>query len=187
MSISLVNRYYLQKLVRQKMALTIKIQGSNISLNLTQVSPNLNLNDLGTREKYIQLELLISMHQKLAANRNISPEKLLEIENKILTILDIKIDGFSYLSLLNRLSDLAKKYLGTNMVVKYWKCSQSAIGLDLFEVSNSGELMLRDSTSTNLNQEQQEKIQRWIEKFIANCSIIIRDFEQTILAETLKK
>jgi len=187
MAISLVNRYYLHKLVRQKIAFNINIKGSNISINLIENSLNLSLKKLENKDQNFQLELLINMHQKLASNPHIFPEKLLEIENKILTILDIKIDSFAYLSFLNKLSDLAKKYLGQAMVVKYWRSSQIALDLYLFEVNNSGELMVKDSNNSYLTQEQQEKITQWIEKFIAQCSIIIRDFEQTIIAETLKK
>lgn len=187
MSISLLHRYYLQKLVRQKMTLNINIQGANISLNLAQVSPNLSFNDLESREKYIRLELLISMHQKLATNGTIYADKLSQIEKDIFAILQLKMEANAYLSWLNRLSDLAKKYLGTNMVVKYWKSSQDKLDLELFEVSNSGEITFTGSTNDFITEQQQEKIQLWIEKFIAHCSIIIRGFEETIVAEILIK
>lgn len=180
MKISALNRYYLQKILRQKTGLIINTRNTSLVLSLTQFSSDLD--NFIPQEKIGELELLISLHEKLSSNRSIYGEKLLEIERDIFNILGIKFDGFAYVSLLNRLSGIAKKYLGNKIVANYWKESQpQEFDLDKFEVNHSGEIIFKGSKNTNLTREQQQKMQLWIENFISRCNVIIRNFEETIL------
>lgn len=151
MEISPLNRYYLPKIIRQKSGLIIKAQGARINLTLNEFSPDSDLTNSLPMAKISELELLISWHQKLADNGNIYADKLSEIERDIFPILGLGFDGFIYVSLLNKLSLTARKYLGNKMVANYWKASQpNESGLDSFEVNSSGEIIFKGSQNTKI-------------------------------------
>ncbi len=189
MKISSLNRYLLQKLVQRKTSLTINTASTTISLSLLEISKNSNLGDNIPSEKVTELESLLTEHRSLSANNHeiINSKELSAIEKQILSILGLKFNVLTYVSLLNKLSKIAGKYLGKKMVASYWMLSKpNEEALELFLVKDSGEIVFQGSQNTILSQELEKKIQLWIEKFINQCSLIIRDFGNIILADNQK-
>lgn len=92
----------------------------------------------------------------------------------------------AYLSALNRLSLFTQKYLGTKVVVHYWKVSRpTGSWVKKFEIAHSGEATFNGPTDSPLTFEQQQQLSQWIQGFGERCSRVIHDFPQTLLKEGL--
>ncbi|MEB3163581.1 MAG: hypothetical protein VKK80_10170 [Prochlorothrix sp.] len=86
-----------------------------------------------------------------------------------------------YLEALNRLSQCAKQYLGTAVIVNYWKASRpNDEWLAAVEIDRSAILTLASSSSALAKQgadpEQVKALRAWVEAFVKRCSVVIRDF-----------
>lgn len=89
-----------------------------------------------------------------------------------------------YLSALNRLSELAHRYLGMRVVLHYWKTSRpEAEWLDKFELLSSGKMIFRGARDATLNNWEQEQLQHWARAFINRCRRIVNDFPQRFLGQ----
>ena len=89
-----------------------------------------------------------------------------------------------YLSALNRLSELAHRYLGMRVVLHYWKTSRpEAEWLDKFEILSSGKMIFRGARDATLNSWEQEQLQHWARAFINRCRRIVNDFPQRFLGQ----
>lgn len=89
-----------------------------------------------------------------------------------------------YLSALNRLSELAHRYLGMRVVLHYWRVSRPKVAwLEKFELLSSGKIIFRGARDATLNGWEQEQLQEWAEAFINRCRRIVNDFPQKFLGQ----
>jgi hypothetical protein len=96
------------------------------------------------------------------------------------------------LTTINHLSKLATQYLGTIVVINYWKNSRpESDWLKLFQVERSAQLIFLGQTTSNISDasaltlEQHELMQAWAAAFIKRCSKVIRDFPKMVKQMTL--
>lgn len=92
---------------------------------------------------------------------------------------------------LNSLSQFTTQFLGTPVIVNYWKSTRpDAEWLKGFEVSRSARIELSGSMAqgptTALSPEQQQWIRDWVAAFIKRCSQVIRDFPTLIESKALQ-
>lgn len=95
-----------------------------------------------------------------------------------------------YLNTMNELSKFAKKYLGTAVIVNYWKSSRPHVKwLDGFQIERSGQIScLAENTQLmqqGVNAQQQKWLQEWVKSFVKRCATVIRDFPRLAEAESL--
>ncbi|MBL1176097.1 hypothetical protein [Pantanalinema sp. GBBB05] len=91
---------------------------------------------------------------------------------------------------LNHLSKFTTQFLGTHVIVNYWKSTRpNHEWLNNFQVDRSAQLSFSSSIPQELLQtlshEQQNWIREWITAFIKRCSQVIRDFPQLIEQKAL--
>ena len=93
-----------------------------------------------------------------------------------------------YLLAINELSQFAKKYLGTAVIVNYWKSSRPEVKwLDGFQIERSGQVSCLAENTKLMQQpvstQQQQWLQEWVRSFMKRCSSVIRDFPRLAEAE----
>jgi len=93
-----------------------------------------------------------------------------------------------YLVAMNQLSQFAKKYLGTAVIVNYWKSTRPQVKwLEGFQIERSGEVScLAENTQLMqqaINAQQQEWIQEWVRSFTKRCTSVIKDFPRLAATE----
>jgi hypothetical protein len=84
---------------------------------------------------------------------------------------------------INRLSKLATQYLGTIVVINYWKNSRpEADWLKLFQIERTAQLIFsgQASEASHMTLEQHQWLQDWVAAFIKRCSKVIRDFPKLV-------
>jgi hypothetical protein len=86
------------------------------------------------------------------------------------------------LAAINQLSKLASQYLGTIVVINYWKNSRpEADWLKLFQIERTAQMVFSGQTDTAvLSLAQYELLQYWTTAFIKRCSKVIRDFPKMV-------
>ncbi|MEY2977444.1 MAG: hypothetical protein RLZZ435_1583 [Cyanobacteriota bacterium] len=89
---------------------------------------------------------------------------------------------------INQLSSFAKKYLGTAVIVNYWKSSRPQVKwLEGFQIDRSGNVTCLAENTQLIQQpvstQQQEWLRDWVQSFIKRCSTVIRDFPNLAEAE----
>ncbi|MEB3273804.1 MAG: hypothetical protein VKJ85_08470 [Prochlorothrix sp.] len=91
----------------------------------------------------------------------------------------------AYLDALNQLSQCAKQYLGTAVIVNYWKSSRPDDDwLTAFEVERSASLKLVAASAAlsrqTANARQAKLLREWVAAFVKRCSVVIRDFSSIL-------
>ncbi|HEY9616463.1 MAG TPA: hypothetical protein V6C64_06470 [Microcoleaceae cyanobacterium] len=91
---------------------------------------------------------------------------------------------------LNHLSKFTTQFLGTHVIVNYWKSTRpNHDWLNNFQIDRSAQLSFTSSTAQELlhplSTEQQVWVREWIAAFIKRCSQVIRDFPQLIEQKAL--
>lgn len=91
---------------------------------------------------------------------------------------------------LNRLSQFTTQYLGTHVIVNYWRTTRPSHGwLNQFEVNRSAEFSLNGSNSQNapdtLSPQEQQWVQEWVAAFMKRCSQVIRNFPSLVERQAL--
>ncbi len=94
------------------------------------------------------------------------------------------------LTALNTLSQVTTQYLGTHVVVNYWKSTcPSHEWLKQFQMERSGQFSLIGATAASLQHSVSPQellwVQEWIAAFITRCSQVIRDFPSLINQKVL--
>jgi len=92
---------------------------------------------------------------------------------------------------LNCLSQFTTQFLGTPVIVNYWKSTRpDAEWLKGFEVSRSARIELSSNMAQGptapVSPEQQQWIREWVAAFIKRCSQVIRDFPTLIENKALE-
>ena len=109
-----------------------------------------------------------------------SPITLIQPPDPTINLSNPTISLKEALTAINHFSKLAAQYLGTIVVINYWKTScPEADWLKLFQVERSGEVIFSGQAAPDpsaLTLEQQELLQAWVAAFIKRCSKVIRDF-----------
>lgn len=95
------------------------------------------------------------------------------------------------LSALNSLSQFTTQFLGTPVIVNYWKSTRPDVDwLKGFEVSRAARIEwsgnMAQGPTTPLSPEQQQWIRDWVAAFIKRCSQVIRDFPTLIENKALQ-
>jgi hypothetical protein len=91
---------------------------------------------------------------------------------------------------LNRLSEFARQYLGTAVIVNYWKSSRPDVEwLEMIQIERSGKIEVSNPDPSILKQpltpQQQQWFQQWVTGFVKRCSVVIRDFPSLIKQDAL--
>ncbi len=91
---------------------------------------------------------------------------------------------------LNHLSQFTTQYLGTHVVVNYWKLSRPQLDwLEHFQIDRSAQLSFTDLSPqvylAPLTPQEQEWIQSWVAAFVKRCSQVLRDFPTIIQGKAL--
>lgn len=91
---------------------------------------------------------------------------------------------------LNDLSKFTTQFLGTHVIVNYWKSTRPGHEwLSNFQIDRSAQLSFTSSAAQELLQplsnEQQGWVREWIAAFIKRCSQVIRDFPHLIEQKAL--
>ena len=97
-----------------------------------------------------------------------------------------------YLTAINNLSEFSKKYLGTAVIVNYWKSSRpQAKWLEGFQIERSGQVScLAENTQLMqqpVTEQQQIWLREWVTSFSKRCSTVIRDFTKLAGTEALSE
>lgn len=126
----------------------------------------------------------IATFQSLAAHSVPSnhPGFLTDIPTTLIQPPDLTISLQETLTVMNDLSKLATQYLGTLVVINYWKNSRpEADWLKLFQIERSAQVVFSGQTdSVFLTPEQHELLQSWVATLIKRCSKVIRDFPKMV-------
>jgi hypothetical protein len=90
-----------------------------------------------------------------------------------------------YLLVFNRLSEWAHCFLGTAVIVHYWKHTRPDLAwLDEFlAVVGSGQIICRNIGQLSLSVWQEKQLQLWLQRFIQRCRRVIPNFPQSFLSE----
>lgn len=94
------------------------------------------------------------------------------------------------LAALNHLSQFTRHYLGTSIIVNYWRSTCPDIDwLKNFQIDRAAEFAFNQAIPSSLNQpltlEEQAWIKVWVAAFIRRCSTVIRNFPQIVLDQGL--
>ncbi len=90
-----------------------------------------------------------------------------------------------FLTALNTLSYITTKYLGTAVIVNYWKSTRpNHDWLKTFDIDRSAKISLSSSVSQDMTQpispEQLELLRKWIHSFMERCTRVIRDLPHLV-------
>ncbi len=90
-----------------------------------------------------------------------------------------------FLLALNHLSQFTTQYLGTAVIVNYWKASQpAATWASNFQIDRTGQISFVGPDAQHLSQptspEEFQWLREWVKAFIERCSRVIRDFPALI-------
>ncbi len=94
------------------------------------------------------------------------------------------------LAALNHLSQFTRHYLGTSIIVNYWRSTCPDIDwLKNFQVDRTAEFNFNQAIPSRLTQpltdDERAWIKVWVTAFIRRCSIVIRNFAQIVLDQGL--
>jgi hypothetical protein len=94
------------------------------------------------------------------------------------------------LAALNQLSQFTTRYLGTQVIVNYWKATRpDHPWLENFQIDRAAQMTFASSPSMDLQKplslDQQLWLQEWVAAFIKRCSQIVRDFPDLIRQSAL--
>ncbi|MBT9311250.1 hypothetical protein [Leptothoe kymatousa] len=89
------------------------------------------------------------------------------------------------LAAMNSVSQVARRYLGAQLVVNHWRASQlrDSDWLGQFQIAADGTLSVTER-HPELSPEQLAEVRVWIQRFHQRCTHIIRDYD-ILLAQTL--
>jgi len=97
-----------------------------------------------------------------------------------------------YLLAINQLSQFSKKYLGTAVIVNYWKSSRPQVKwLEGFQIDRTGNVTCLAENTQLIHQpvspQQQQWLRDWVHSFVKRCSTVIRDFPRLAAAEAFSE
>jgi predicted regulator of Ras-like GTPase activity (Roadblock/LC7/MglB family) len=84
-----------------------------------------------------------------------------------------------YITALNKLSKFTTQYLGTAVIVNYWKSTRPENQwLDGFQIERSAQITYSGTQPIHqkLTDQEQQWLREWVNAFIKRCSQVIRDF-----------
>lgn len=80
---------------------------------------------------------------------------------------------------MNGLSEVAIRYLGTQLVANHWRTLQDVTLLSKFSISNDGTISVAD-IERQLSPEQLAEVRLWSQRFHQRCTRIIRDYDELV-------
>lgn len=88
---------------------------------------------------------------------------------------------------LNQLSQFTTQYLGTAVIVNYWKSTRPHVDwLEHFQIDRAAQFSyIGGKTNQLVSAQEQQWLQEWVETFIKRCSQIIRDFPTIVTQKGL--
>lgn len=99
---------------------------------------------------------------------------LIYLECNQVTLTDI-------LNAINYISSCSQKYLGANLVTKYWHSSKpNNEWLSKFQINNEGRVIYIGREKELLNDFQIQWYCQWVKEYFKSCSFIINNFPQLI-------
>jgi hypothetical protein len=83
-----------------------------------------------------------------------------------------------FVAALNHLSQFTTQYLGTAVIVNYWKSTRpNADWFNNFQIERSAQIICSGLPPDHpLTPQEQQWLQEWVKAFIKRCSQVIRDF-----------
>jgi hypothetical protein len=91
---------------------------------------------------------------------------------------------------LDALSRFTTEYLGTTVIVNYWKSTRpDREWLSHFQVDRSAKFTLSGTIQPQqpLGQNEQAWVQEWVAAFVKRCSLVIRDFPSLVEQKALEQ
>jgi hypothetical protein len=92
---------------------------------------------------------------------------------------------------LNHLSQFTTSYLGTHVIVNYWKSTRPQHEwLNQFEIDRSAHFTFSGSpqeAQKSLSLEEQQWIREWVAAFTKRCALVIRDFPNLVEQKALNE
>lgn len=93
------------------------------------------------------------------------------------------------LTALNHLSQFTTQYLGTHVIVNYWKSTRpESDWLNQFQIDRAAQFSCTpppQSLQQPLSSQQHQWIQEWVSAFIKRCTQVIRDFPAMVEYQAL--
>lgn len=89
---------------------------------------------------------------------------------------------------LNTITDATARYLGRLVVANAWQSTRlEASAIRYLDISRSGHFSCSSKVAVTLpmSWEHQELLQHWVQRFTARCSVVIRDYPDLVLRQTL--
>lgn len=88
---------------------------------------------------------------------------------------------------LNDLSRFTTQYLGTHVIVNYWKSTRPPFdGLTALEIDRTAQFSYSGSSrSAPLTSEEQQWLRDWVAAFTKRCAQVIRDFPAIVAQQAL--
>ncbi|MBD2101166.1 hypothetical protein [Leptolyngbya sp. FACHB-261] len=88
---------------------------------------------------------------------------------------------------LNHLSKFTTRYLGTAVIVNYWKSSRpDSDWLTQFNIDRTGRMTFTGDASRFLPAHHQQ-VRQWVKSFIRRCAQVLRDFPQMLEQDGLNE
>jgi len=214
MSLSPMTRYYIRRLLQQNaVALGISAvplpmtDDAEDSAFFEQLS---RLESLGSA-KLAELDLIVRLHQSLSRHGHSYRAYLQNLEAKLFALMGLTLNNAPLcedptlplnllptaipapnasvslgeaLATLNRVSGVAKKYLGGLITRNYWQSSRphSSWFVD-YEVSSEAEIISRhprDAQDILLTPEQLTQLQAWLNAFLSQCQQVLPQFNRML-------
>jgi hypothetical protein len=94
------------------------------------------------------------------------------------------------LAALNVLTDSTAQYLGKIVVANTWRTARpDKEALHDLQIDRAGHFSLKPDASIKMtdviNSEDYKMLHNWVQKFIQRCSLIIRDYPEMVLQQSL--
>ncbi len=204
MRLSPITRYYLRQLLLEKSEQQLSFKAGSTELTIDQILDKVFELETKAATSVSELEVVLRLHQKLKSQKDISRDRLDEIEVRIFRVLQIQqhkrssskklmiVDPVSqgpsatptvqsYLDLLNRLILFSQNHVGRWVVVNYWETARpSKDWLDRFQINSAGVINFTGQANTPLTPEQQQQLEKWSERFIDRCTQAVPEFRQFV-------
>ncbi|MEL6385149.1 MAG: hypothetical protein AAFQ89_22325 [Cyanobacteria bacterium J06626_18] len=107
------------------------------------------------------------------------------------SILRTTYDWKTGITALNALTDATAKYLGPTVTTNAWRLTRPEVPmLEKLHCDREGHFSYladaADGSDSIISFEEHEHLEQWVQAFVKRCSLIIRDYPETVLQQSLE-